>query len=248
MKKTGFNFWLVLSIVLLSAQFGFAQMPGGGVNFALNKLFGSASNFTAVADVAVFDKAQKEYMRAPMNFAVLNGKVRVDIDLGQVKSKELPASTIVGMKKVGLDRIASVVRPDKQTMYIIYPLVKSYVNMPMSKEDIEASGHTLKMEKVAMGKETVASHPSTKNRVTIKDSKGGVALDALTWNASDLKDFPVQIQMKENGNTTVMRFSQIKFVPPDAKLFEAPAGFKLYDDPQTLMLSAASKNNAPPKK
>jgi hypothetical protein len=54
--------------------------------------------------------------------------------------------------------------------------------------------------------------------------------------------------MKENGNTTVMRFSQIKFVAPDAKLFEAPAGFKLYDDPQTLMLGAASKNNAPPKK
>jgi hypothetical protein len=211
-------------------------------------LFGSASNFTATADVAVFDKAQKEWMRTPMNFSVLESKVRVEIDLGQMKSKDLPASTISGMKKLGLDRISSIVRPDKKTMFIVYPLAKSYVNMPMSLEDIEASGQTIKVEKTPLSKETITSHPTVKNRVVMKNKNGGIILDALTWNASDLKDFPVQIQMKENGNTTVMRFSQIKFTAADAKQFEAPSGFKLYDDPQALMLSAAQKSGASPKK
>ena len=37
-----------------------------------------------------------------------------------------------------------------------------------------------------------------KNKVVVKGSKGPV-LEAITWNATDLKDFPIQIEMKEKG-------------------------------------------------
>ena len=35
-----------------------------------------------------------------------------------------------------------------------------------------------------------------KNKVVVKNDKGPV-LEAVTWNAADLKDFPLQIEMKE---------------------------------------------------
>ena len=40
-------------------------------------------------------------------------------------------------------------------------------------------------------------------------------LQATTWNATDLKDFPIQIEIKENGNTTIMHFMNVNLAKPD---------------------------------
>ena len=48
-----------------------------------------------------------------------------------------------------------------------------------------------------------------KNKVVVKNDQGPV-LEAVTWNAADLKDFPLQIEMKEKGNTVRMRFTQVQ--------------------------------------
>ena len=55
----------------------------------------------------------------------------------------------------------------------------------------------------------------------------GRCLEAVTWNAADLKDFPLQIEMKEKDNTVRMRFTQVRFVKPDAKQFDLPATYGL---------------------
>jgi hypothetical protein len=65
-----------------------------------------------------------------------------------------------------------------------------------------------------------------KNTVVVKDAKGPV-LQAVTWNAADLKDFPLQIEMKEKVNTVRMRFTQLRFAKPDPKQFEVPAAYGL---------------------
>jgi hypothetical protein len=65
-----------------------------------------------------------------------------------------------------------------------------------------------------------------KNKVTIRNDKGAV-LEAITWNAADLKDFPLQIEMKEKGNTVRMHFTQLQFTKPDPQQFDVPPAYGL---------------------
>ena len=221
-----------------------AQLPGAdspaGVNAILTKLFGNITAFSAKADVRVVDKSQKETMNVVMNFALLENKVRVEIDMAQMKTKNLPAGAGESMKQMGMDRIVSIIRPDKKVMYIIYPGMQSYLNMPLPKEEVDALEKNPKIEKTALGKETIDKHLCVKNKVVITDDKGQKN-EAIVWNATDLQDFPVQIQTLEKENTVVMRYRDVQFARPDAKQFDPPAGFAEYSDVSQLMQGVMKK-------
>jgi hypothetical protein len=117
-----------------------------------------------------------------------------------------------------------VFRPDKKVTYVIYPGIQSYQEVILVKGEADAFEKGLKLKKAALGKETIDGHPCVKNKAIISDGKTQV-FEATTWNATDLKDFPVRIEMKEKVNTVRMTFSQVRFVKPEAKQFEVPAGY-----------------------
>jgi hypothetical protein len=221
---------IVLSLVFLAGSAALAQVPSAGsptgINAAFVKLFGPGAAFTAKADALVIDKSQQTVVQLPMDFAALDSKVRLEINMEQMKSKDLPAGAIASLKEAGKSRVISILRPDKQTSYIIYPGVQSYMSVPLAKGEAEAFEKGLKMEKTALGKETLDGHACVKNKVTIRNDKGAV-LEAITWNAADLKDFPLQIEMKEKENTVRMHFSQVSLTKPDARQFEVPPGYGL---------------------
>jgi len=217
MKRS--TLWLIgvaLGVFVMSATVS-AQSSGTapGVNVAMAKLFGANNAFTSKVDIQVLDSTQKEAMRMPMLFATVDGRMRVEIDMMQVKSKSLPPDALAAFKQAGVDRVVSVIRPDKKAKYLIYMGARSLVNEPMSEEETAAAGGSFKMEKTPLGTETIDGHPCTKQRVVIKNSKDAVVLDAVTWNASDLKDFPVQISVKEEENTSILLFRDLKFKAPD---------------------------------
>jgi len=221
---------MALLLVWLAGSGAVAQVPSAGsptgINAAFIKLFGPGAAFTAKADTRVFDKSQTEVVRLPMDFAALHGKVRLEINMEQMQGKNLPASTLASLKQAGMDRVISISRPDKQATYVVYPGIQSYLNIPLAKGEVEALEKGLKLEKTALGKETLDGHACVKNKVVIRNDKGSV-LEAITWNAADLKDFPLQIQMNDKGNTVQMHFTQISFAEPDVKQFELPANYGL---------------------
>jgi len=51
-----------------------------------------------------------------------------------------------------------------------------------------------------------------------------------------LKNFPIQYQTVEEGQTTTTTFSDIKMGKPDAALFEMPGTYKKYDNMQQMMM------------
>ena len=160
----------------------------------------------------------------PMDFAALDSKVRLDINLALVQNKEFSATMLANLKQSGLDRMVSVFRPDKKITYLIYPGVQSYQELPVVKGETDAYEKGLKVEKTALAKETIDGHPCVKNKTVVRNGKDA-ALEATTWNATDLKDFPLKVEMKEKGNTVRMHFSEVRFVKPEAKQFEVPAGY-----------------------
>jgi hypothetical protein len=232
----------IILFFLLAVSAAFGQMPAGdsaiGLNSAMLKLFGNITAFTAHVDVQVLDASQAERLRTPMTFSTLDSRLRIEIDMSQIHGKDLPPAAVAGLKQLGMDRVISLLRTDKKVMHIIYPNAQSYVTRPLTKEETAVAN--LKVEKTALGNETVDGHPCVKNQVVVK-SGTNVVLAATTWNASDQKDFPIQIVTKEKEMTSIMRFQQILFVRLDAKQFDPPAGFKQYSDPETLVVVQSKK-------
>jgi hypothetical protein len=219
-----------LFVALLSLDAAVAQKAASAtpasINTAFVKLFGTADAFTAKVDTQVLDAYQQQQVRLFMDFAAADGKVRYEFSLAQMQSKDLTPSKIASLKESGMDRIMGLFRPDKKVTYIVYPGMQSYLSMPMAKEDIDAYEKGAKLEKTPLGREALDGHECVKNNCVVKDSRGSV-LQAITWNAADLKDFPLQIEIKEKGNTVRMHFTQIRFAKPDPKQFEVPPAYGL---------------------
>jgi hypothetical protein len=241
MKQSIFRNGLRLGLlaVFLNSLTALGQMADAGVNSAMIKLFGDNASFTAQADVRVMNSNHVAWLQMPSVFACTDTKFRVDVDMKLIKSTQVQPSTINTFKQLGMDRVTSVIRPDKKATYIIYPGAQSYASMPLSNEDAQVARQSV--EKKPLGRETVDGHACVKNLSTVRNSKGAVLIQATTWNAADLKDFPIQIETKENGNTTVMHFQNVNLAKPDAKLFDVPAGFKQYSNPQDLLTAALKK-------
>jgi hypothetical protein len=215
--------WLAPGAVL-------AQLPSAGspadLNAAFMALFGGYAGFTAKVDTQVLDQTQKPSVRLVMTLSVAEKKVRVEVNMADVQSGKMPESALASLKQMGMDRVVSIIRPDKKATFVLYPGAQSYVTMPLAKEEVEAWDKGLKMQKTPLGKETVGDHDCVKNRVVVKNGATQV-FEATTWNAAGLKDFPVQIETKEKGSTVLMQFSQVQLAKPDAKQFEVPKGYGL---------------------
>jgi len=239
----------IVTAALLNLN-AFAQIPGsgaqGGFDSQLMKLFGNNPAFSAKSDIHVFDTDKKETTVLTMDFAALDGNIRNDIDMATVKSTGMPPEAAAQMKIMGMDKITTITHKDTKTLYLIYPNMKSSAKMPLPKEQAAAMDKESKMEKTAMGKETIDGHPCEKNKVIFINDKGQKK-EAFVWSATDLKDFPVRIEAKEQDVTMQMNFKQIQLAKPDAKLFELPKGFTEYDSVQALMAAAMQKMLAAPK-
>ena len=253
MKHLSFPATAVVTLLLFTASACVAQLPnqGGagsvGTDFAiLSKLFGEHTGFTAKSDVRVYDKNQKETTSLVMNFTCLDNRSRVEIDISQMKNKDMPAAATAAMKQLGMDRLVTIVRPDKKAKYLIFPGIQSYVNTPLGNEEAEAFAKNPKILKTVVGKETLDGHACVKNKVVTTDDKGAKA-EFTVWNATDLKDFPVQIMTKEKEDTVIIRYKEIKLEKPDAKQFDVPTDFKSYPDYMALAQAASMKMiNEPP--
>lgn len=228
------------ALFALTTQAVLAQMPGPAqprISAAMTKLFGDVAAFSAKAEMRMKTKSGGDSMTLFMDFALLDGKVRTDIDMSQTKSKDMPAEAGAMMKQMGMDKMVNIVRPDQKTLLMIFPGLRAYTEMPLPKEDIEVSESKVKVQKEKLGQETIEGHPCEKSKVTMTSEKGRKH-EALIWQATDLKDFPIQMEMVEDGSTTVMLYRDIKLAKPEAQLFEAPAGFSKHASMQSMMQGA----------
>jgi hypothetical protein len=237
-----------LLLTVLFAAFtasGFAQgAPQTGINAAMIKMFGDIKAFSAKANVRLLDKDQKETSTMPMTMALREGKMRTDMDLSEVKMAGIPAEAAAMMKQAGMDKMVSLIDPTKKVTTLIYPNMQSYAEMPANEEEV--SGTVTSKD---VGEEKIDGHTCKKVQLTATDAKGKTQ-EALVWQAKDLKNFPIQMQMKQKENTVVVKFQEPKLETPPASDFEIPAGYTKYPTFQALLQSAMLKmfnNQAAPK-
>jgi hypothetical protein len=217
--------------------------PAGppGWNNAMTRLFGDVKAFTAQANMRMLDKGGKETLSLTgMSFALLDEKVRTEMDMTQMKSADMPAAMMTGLKQMGMDRMISIIQSDKKTVCLIYPGLQACVDMPTPDQSGSTDPKDYTVETTKVGNETLDGQDCVKNQVLLTDAKGQKR-EAIVWNAAALKDFPVQIQFVEGENTMVMRFKNVQLAKPDAKLFEVPASYSRHASFQEFMQSAMLK-------
>jgi len=229
---------LALAAGTVTAQTG---GPGGGMSANMNKFF--AGNKTFSADVG--SSMQSSQLPNPVSMDIkmfmLDGKTRVEMDMS--KAKGLPPQQIAMMKKLGADKTITIERPDKKATYIIFPGMSAYAVMPMTDKEVKDAMDDSKLEKTSVGKETIDGHPCEKNKIA-SVGEDGTKQDATVWNATDMKGFPMKIQMEEAGNKMSMTFSNVKTAAPEAKLFDPPADYKKYDGIQELQMEMMKRMGA----
>jgi hypothetical protein len=251
MKRSFLSLQLTLTVLalMLTAIGASAQIGGrgpAGMSAAITKLFGDNRAFSAKAEVQLLDASQKEVAVMPMDFSLLDKSIRVEMDLAQVKNREMPAGAVESLKQMGMARVVSIINPNRKLAYVLYPDQKVLLSVPLPKDDTNAAASS-KLEKTPLGNETVDGHACVKNKVTLTDD-AGQPVDVTLWNATDLKDFPVQIQTKEKENTSMMRFKQVQLTKPDPALFEPPADYTQYTSQQELMQAILKKAAPAPDK
>jgi hypothetical protein len=232
---------LAVSVTLLwvTAVSG-APLPGGnqaGLTAATLKLFSDFPAFTSKSDVRLQEKGGRTPTTLTMDFGVLDGKVRMELDMGNVRSTQIPAQTLASLKAAGLSRVVTVLLPERRKALVIYPGANSYAEIAMAPEEAADMYKKVEIEKNRMAKETIGGHVCEKTKVTLR-SDNGEKHDALVWYATDLNNFPLRIQMDQADATVVMDFRDVKLARPDSKQFEAPPGFVRYDNAETLMQNA----------
>jgi hypothetical protein len=226
----------------------FAQMPGlsaggGSMNAAMIALFGSNTAFSARAEFRILNRDQKETENMPLNYAFANGKTRTEIDLSQFKSTETAPQFLTTFKQLGMDHIIVIARPDKKLTWSVYPRAKSYLDVPMTKEEISAQAANYRFDKTPEGRETVEGHDCEKIKITLTDAKGDKTA-ATVWTAADLRSFPIQMRMAiDVNNTMIITFRDVKLTPPDSREFEVPGALTKYESPEA-MLDTLSKRPA----
>jgi len=239
-------FVVCLAAFLLNSNSAVGQIPSGGkgltgLNLAVFiKLFGSNTNFIARVESRVLDKNQHETTSMPMNFEMLAGSIRLDINMADVKSTEMSPEFAASMKQMGMDQMSIILLTEQKATMSIYPGLKSYAESPMSKEEIEAFAMQYKIEKSRISKETLDGHACDKDNVTITDSKGGKD-HLIAWYVGDQKDYLFQIQIPVDDSTMIMKFKDVKLGRPETSRFQPPPGMAKYDNVNALISDAVTK-------
>ena len=111
----------------------------------------------------------------------------------------------------------------------------------MSREEVADLDRKFKVDKTRLGRETVDGHSCEKNKVVISAADNTGKQEAMVWYATDLNNFPLRVQMVQEGTTVVMDHRNVKFVRTDAKQFDPPTGYTKHATAEALMQNAMMK-------
>jgi hypothetical protein len=99
-------------------------------------------------------------------------------------------------------------------------------------------------DKKKVGNETIDGHPCVKyDSVYYRKSKPDEKHKATIWEAKDLKDFPIQMEVSVpanpnypgSGGKMVMKYKDVKLGAATASMFEVPAGYTKVNSAQEVM-------------
>jgi hypothetical protein len=219
---------------LVQAQFS----AGGGLppsfHHALLDVLTSGPPFHGQANIQLSNGTDKEPTSISCDIAVLSGCMRLEADSFPVGTN-LPPAEAANVNKM---HPITILRPDKNRMYMVFPDFKSYIELAYSKSTGTDAAPPPTINKTPLGKESVGDQPCMKSQWNVLETNGE-NYDITVWTATNLSNFPIQIKL--NAPPALVTFQNLHLDAPDSSLFEPPAGYVKYEGIQDLLLKDAAK-------
>ena len=245
MKK----YLLIAAALILGSLLVQAQMPSTGVSpgmsDAMAKGFGTNLFFSATLHTEVKMEPQNQVITMGGKMYFSGGDSRTEMDMTQMTGNAIPPEAMAQMKAMGMDKMVSISDNNKKTLYVIYPGLQAYTKM--QEPDNAGQTNNVTVQTIDLGKETVDGHPCVKTQYNLTDPTTGQHLTMTLWNATDLKNVPLQVEQTTPRNTDAgtnfmtMHYTDINLTTPDPGLFIAPASYTAYSDVQTMMQTEMMK-------
>ncbi len=226
---------LVCSIPALAQMGGGAGPGGGSFDNGMEKLFSATPVFSANMKTSMNGPNGPMTVSTKMYFDHNNS--RTEMNMSDVKGGNLPPAAVSQMQSLGMDEIVMITPADKKSIYMIYPKIHSYVAMPINSSD---PNQDFSLQITKLGIDTVDGHPCVKNQVTVTNAVQTQEFTA--WNATDLKNFPIQIQQSQQGVSATINFENVSFGGVSSSMFHPPSDYTKYDSMQSLMQTVVMKN------
>ena len=225
----------ILGLTLISAP----AQPGGGMGEAkadifsggLKKILGDNKAFSAKMEIEATGPTGTP-IKMPTKIAYNDGKSRMEMDMTK---GGLPAEMLAQVKAMGMAEMVIISRPDKKAVYMIYPGLKAYAEMPHPETETPEAVSKYKVETQELAKESVEGQACVKNKVTVTDDKDKKT-EFTIWQATEMKKFPVKIVSTDDGQAATMTFKEVKLTKPEGSQFDPPKDFKKYDNFMALMM------------
>ena len=119
----------------------------------------------------------------------------------------------------------SILRPDLNRMYLVFPEFKSFVEVAYNKSTGTDAAPPAKITKTSLGKEAVGDQPCQKSEWDVMETDGE-HYDITVWEAPNWNNFPIQI--KVGAPPVLVAFQDLHLQAPDSGLFAPPAGYVKY--------------------
>lgn len=206
---------------------------------AVTKLFHANSAFSADMESQV-DVSADRIMKLPQKVAFDSGKFRVDMNFSDITGNAIVPALTNQAKAMGMDKSVTLFRPDTKISYSIYPDISAYAPTPFDDPDDGKPASAFRIKTRELGKETVDGHPCIKKKAVVRDDQDKTR-EFTIWNATDLKQFPIKVEMVKGGKTMRMLFRNVKLSKPDTTLFDLPANYKKFDSLNLLVQEAMMK-------
>ncbi|MEW6305259.1 MAG: DUF4412 domain-containing protein [Verrucomicrobiota bacterium] len=239
--------WTVLLAVWPAAaqqpqQLGAITDKAAFLSAAMSEFLSDSRAFTATGELRVTSAQGESPMTLPFTVAMLNGRMRWDLNLTQAGSP-VPAESMDLLKQIGLDRIVLLMAPNEK-MLVAFPTMKAYLEQTMPKDQAiedKAVNKLGRFVKTPLGKETIDGHPCMKYRLSDpKDTSGKE--QAVVWQAEDLNDLPIRLYVKAQDDAYDFRFKRVRMGNPDERVFARPVGFTKHESTDSLMAAIMAKS------
>lgn len=146
----------------------------------------------------------------------------------------------------GMKGIVTIALADAKKTIMINTTTKVYSEQITQERDQMPSMYDpdVVFEKKKVGNETIDGHPCVKyDSVYYRKSKPDEKHKAIIWEAQDLKEFPIQMEITVpanpkypgSGGKMVMKYKDVKLGVATASMFEVPSGYKKVNNPQEVM-------------
>lgn len=246
MKRNNVSWWSAISVAWmvawapLTAPAQAPGLPGGelGYNAAMAKLFADIPYFSVSVETVLTNLTDKSRLTVPMRMHKRQDLLRIEVDLVKLKGTGVALQGLSAMQNIGMARMTSLVDPKEKGMQVLFPDLKAYSKVTTSEVALPDAG--FKVTKKAGGKETINGQACVRQQVTLT-STDGQKVEATTWEATGLSNFPIRMLFRQKEGSMVMTFSDVRLEAPADDLFKIPSDYKPFESMSALMQEAMTR-------